>query len=237
MKITTVLFDLDGTLLPMDQDTFVKDYFGRLSRRLIPQGYEPKSLINAIWAGTAAMVKNDGSSTNEEAFWKKFCEIFGDAAKKDMPYFDAFYREEFDLVKASCGYTEKAKEAVQKIKAMGFKVALATNPIFPSIATEYRMQWAGLDRNDFELYTTYENSCHCKPNVDYYKDVLNSLGVKAEECLMIGNDVTEDMIAETLGMKVFLLTHSLINKENKDISVYPNGNFEDLIRFIENLNA
>ena len=120
---------------------------------------------------------------------------------------------------------------------MGFNVALATNPIFPSIATEYRMQWAGLDRNDFELYTTYENSCHCKPNPDYYRDVLSALAVKPEECLMVGNDVTEDMIAETLGMKVFLLTHSLINKENKDISVYPNGNFEDLIRFIENLNA
>ncbi|MBE6730466.1 MAG: HAD family hydrolase [Ruminococcaceae bacterium] len=237
MKITTVLFDLDGTLLPMDQDAFVKDYFGRLSKRLIPHGYEPKALINAIWLGTAAMVKNDGKCLNEEAFWNKFCEIFGENAIKDMPHFDAFYREEFNLVKASCGYTEKANETVQKIKAMGFKVALATNPIFPSIATEWRMKWAGLDKNDFKLYTTYENSCHCKPNVEYYKDVIKALGVKAEECLMVGNDVTEDMIAETLGMKVFLLTHSLINKENKDISVYPNGNFDDLIKFIENLNS
>ena len=237
MKITTVLFDLDGTLLPMDQETFVKDYFGRLSKRLIPFGYEPKALINAIWLGTAAMVKNDGSSTNEKAFWNKFCEIFGEDAIKDTPHFDAFYREEFEKVKASCGYTEEANKTVKKIKDMGFNVALATNPIFPSIATEWRMKWAGLDKNDFKLFTTYENSCHCKPNIEYYKDVIKALGVKAEECLMVGNDVTEDMIAETLGMKVFLLTHSLINKENKDISVYPNGNFEDLIKFIENLNS
>lgn len=48
MKITTVLFDLDGTLLPMDQDVFIKDYFGRLARKLAPYGYEPKKLIEAV---------------------------------------------------------------------------------------------------------------------------------------------------------------------------------------------
>ena len=35
MSITTVLFDLDGTLLPMDQDVFVKDYFTRIAGKVI----------------------------------------------------------------------------------------------------------------------------------------------------------------------------------------------------------
>ena len=48
LKLTTVLFDLDGTLLPMDRDVFVKDYFGRLARKLAPYGYEPKKLIEAV---------------------------------------------------------------------------------------------------------------------------------------------------------------------------------------------
>ena len=69
MSITTVLFDLDGTLLPMDQDVFVKDYFSRIAAKVAPAGYDPKQLIDTIWRGTAAMVKNDGSKTNEEAFW------------------------------------------------------------------------------------------------------------------------------------------------------------------------
>ena len=59
MKITTVLFDLDGTLLPMDQDLFTKGYFKLLAAKLAPYGYEPKQLIDAVWAGTAAMLKND----------------------------------------------------------------------------------------------------------------------------------------------------------------------------------
>ena len=67
--ITTVLFDLDGTLLPMDQDIFVKDYFGRIAAKVAPAGYDPRQLIDTIWRGTAAMVKNDGSKTNERVFW------------------------------------------------------------------------------------------------------------------------------------------------------------------------
>lgn len=68
-KITTVLFDLDGTLLPMDQEVFVKAYFGSLAKKLAPHGYDPQTLIAGIWEGIAAMVKNDGSKTAEEAFW------------------------------------------------------------------------------------------------------------------------------------------------------------------------
>lgn len=66
--IKNILFDLDGTLLPMDQDKFANGYFSRLVKKLAPFGYEPKKTVDGIWAGTAAMVKNDGKRTNEEAF-------------------------------------------------------------------------------------------------------------------------------------------------------------------------
>ncbi len=236
MKITTVLFDLDGTLLPMDQHVFIKAYFGGLARRLAPHGYEPQKLIDSIWSGTAAMVKNDGSVTNEERFWQGFEAAYGKPARKDEELFAAFYREDFDKVQSSCGYTPASREIIDTVKAKGLRTALATNPIFPRMATERRIVWAGLDPHDFELVTTYENSCHCKPNPDYYRDVMQALGVDAKECLMVGNDVGEDMIAETLGCRVFLLTNDLINTKNVDISVYPNGNYEDLLAFIKNLN-
>ena len=72
MHITTVLFDLDGTLLPMDQDEFLKVYFGLLVQKMAPHGYEARHLINAVWTGTAAMVGNDGRRSNEEVFWECF---------------------------------------------------------------------------------------------------------------------------------------------------------------------
>ena len=235
MKLKAVLFDLDGTLLPMNQETFVKAYFGGLAARLAPHGYDAKLLIDAIWAGTAAMVKNTGEKRNEEVFWDRFAEIFGEQVREDLPLFDAFYREDFDRVQASCGYDARAKLAVEKIKAKGLRVALATNPIFPAMATESRIRWAGLSPDDFELYTTYENSCYCKPNPAYYASILERMGLRGEDCLMVGNDVSEDMVAETLGMKVFLLTDCIINKENKDISVHPHGGFDVLLDYIDDL--
>ena len=232
MKIKTVMFDLDGTLLPMDQDQFTKYYFGLLVKKLAPYGYDAEQLISGIWAGTAAMVKNDGSCTNEEAFWKKFSALMGEKVVEDKPLFEEFYRVEFQGAKASCGFAPQAAGLVAKLKAAGYRVLLATNPIFPAIATENRIRWAGLEPEDFELYTTYENSCHCKPNPDYYRDILNSMALDPAECLMVGNDATEDTAAELTGMQVFLLTDCLINKENKDLSRWPHGGFDELERFI-----
>ena len=237
MKITTVLFDLDGTLLPMDQNAFIKAYFGGLARRLAHHGYDPQKLIDAIWQGTAAMVKNNGDVSNEERFWQGFEAAYGKPARQDEELFAAFYREEFDNVSTSCGHTPMAREIIDTVKALGLRVALATNPIFPAMATERRIAWAGLSTSDFELYTTYENSRFCKPNPDYYRDIMKTLGVTPEECLMVGNDVVEDMVAQTLGSRVFLLTDDLINLKNADISVYPHGSYAELLDFIKNLNT
>lgn len=231
MKITSVWFDLDGTLLPMDQDEFTKGYFGLLTAKLAPKGYDPKKLIDAVWTGTAAMVKNDGSQTNEAAFWQKFAQIFGKQSLLDKPLFEEFYAQEFQAAKTFCGHNPKAAEAVRTIKGAGCQVVLATNPIFPEIATRSRIRWAGLEPEDFALYTTYENSRWSKPSLGYYQELLNALGLQAEECLMVGNDVTEDMVARELGINVFLLTDCLINREGKDIASYPHGGFEDLIDY------
>ena len=71
MPITTVMFDLDGTLLPMDQELFIKDYFGRIIKHMAPHGYEARTLIDLLWKGTGAAVENDGSCSNEEVFCEK----------------------------------------------------------------------------------------------------------------------------------------------------------------------
>lgn len=235
MSLKAVLFDLDGTLLPMDMDTFVNAYFGLLVKKLAPLGYNGEKLIASIWSGTKAMVLNNGKKTNEEVFWDYFCSVFGKEAINDQPVFDEYYRNDFNKVKEVCGYNEKANVTVKFLKEKGLRLVLATNPIFPKIATQNRAKWAGLDINDFEFYTTYENSCFCKPNLEYYKYILDKLNLNAEECLMVGNDVSEDLIAENLGMKVFLLDDCILNKENKDVSAYNKGNFDELLKYIDTI--
>ena len=127
----------------------------------------------------------------------------------------------------------QAAEAVKRAKALGFRTVLATNPIFPAVATESRVRWAGLQPEDFALITTYEDTRHCKPNPDYYRDILERLRLSPEECLMVGNDATEDLAAASAGLEVFLLTDCLINREGKDLTPYPHGGFEELLAYLE----
>ena len=237
MKIKTILFDLDGTLLPMDQDTFVRAYLKGLAVKLAPLGYESKKLLEGIYVGIGAMVQNDGSVRNDEAFWRTFCAIFGEQARADEPHFEAFYRNEFQLVKNACGYDARASKLIGRLKEKGYRLVLATNPLFPQVATHSRIRWAGMQPEDFELVTTYENARYCKPNLRYYEEIIEKLGLNPSECLMVGNDVGEDMITEKLGMKTFLLTDCLINRSGEDIERYPHGSFEPLESYIASLEV
>lgn len=235
MSIKAVLFDLDGTLLPMNQDNFIKKYFGEITTFLVTNGdYEAKTLMGTILGGIEAMIKNDGTRTNEQAFWQAYIDTYGSKkAKDDYPLFERFYEERFVNTKTECGFSKKSGEIVKQLKDEGITVVLATNPVFPCVATNARISWAGLCKDDFELVTTYENIGYCKPNPQYYSEIAKRLNIEPSECLMVGNDTSDDLSAEKIGMSVFILTDCLINTKNIDISSVPNGGFDELISYLE----
>ena len=235
-----ILFDLDGTLLPMDQEKFTKAYFCALVKKLSELGVptrseeEKKMLERAIWSGTYAMMKNDGSCTNEERFFLDFSTILNMDISHLKPQLDGFYQNEFNSVATVCGKNPLIPEIISELKGKGCRIAVATNPLFPLIANKQRIAWAGLSLSDFEYCTCYENSRFCKPKLEYYKDILDVLGVSAEDCLMVGNDVREDMVAKELGMDVFLITDYILNVENRNIDEFPHGSWKDFEAFIKN---
>ena len=211
--IKHVLFDLDGTLLPMEQDEFVKYYMPLLAKRFVKYGIETKDLIAMIWKGLEAMVLNDGKQTNEEAFWKCFEEMSGIPREKVEGDRLDFYANEFNEAIISTRPNPRAAQIVKSLKAQGVKVYLATNPIFPRVATMNRIRWAGLDAEDFEVITTYENYHYCKPNPQYFQEVIDEFDLEPEKCLMVGNDVQEDLTVRSLGIRTYLLTDTLENKK------------------------
>ena len=235
--LKAIFFDLDGTLLPMDYDDFCKMYFSMLTDKLSERGYPPKEITEAVWSGTKAMLQNDGSKTNEKVFWIDFEKHFGKLSLSDRSAFDEFYRNDFNKISAICSLNPSAKDIIKTVKSLGFISVLATNPVFPSIATENRIRWAGLLPSDFVYYTTYENSSFCKPKPEYYYEILDKLSLSPNECAMIGNDVDDDMPAAAIGMKVFLLTDCLINRSEKNISIYPHGDWKQLKNFIFSLKS
>ncbi len=234
--IQTIIFDLDGTLLPMpSQELFLEEYFRALSAKIIPYGLEANRLTKAVWTGTRAMIENDGTMTNEDRFWQVFCRLLGEDRKRLEPVFENFYRNEFVAAKHTVSKHPLAAECIQIVKEKGYRIVLATNPVFPRIATLTRMEWAGLNASDFEWITTYENSSFCKPNLNYYKEILHKTGALAQECLMVGNDVKEDMCTSELGMETFLLTDCLICTEEEDLSRFRQGDFYELYRMMKEL--
>lgn len=232
MSLKAVLFDLDGTLLPMEQDTFTNAYFSSISGYLSQYGYHPKILVKAIWQGVSAMIKNDGVNTNETVFWQALSAVLGEKCLSDGSKFDKYYDACFDSLRSVCGCNPKAAETVKALKSKGLCLVLATNPIFPRVATEKRVNWAGLSPSDFELITSYESVGFTKPNVKYFEEILSLTGVSADECLMVGNDTGDDLPALKAGIDVFMLTDCLINSKGVDISRYSHGSFDDLNDYI-----
>lgn len=212
-NIKTVMFDLDGTLLPFVQEEFIKLYFGGLCKKLAPYGYDPDGVVKNVWKGTGAMVKNDGSRLNSEAFWEVFRGAFPD--KPDAQVFcDDFYTNEFDAVRACLKYGPNHKPLIERLKSAGFEVVLATNPLFPKCAVATRLKWAGMCEDDFAYITHYDNSRFCKPNPKYFEELIGKLGRTPEECFMVGNSVSEDILAtRAVGIKSLLVTEFAENPD------------------------
>ncbi len=132
-------------------------------------------------------------------------------------------------------FYNNAKKIIDILKSKGYTLVLATNPVFPKVATYQRVKWAGLEVSDFSYITTYENSSFCKPSLEYYQEVLEKINKKPGDCMMIGNNVTEDMVISKLGIKAFLLTENLINQENSDINRFRHGGWNELINLVDEL--
>lgn len=213
--IKAVFFDLDGTLLPMDMQEFTNGYFELLTKKA--KGYDKDDLIKTIWGGTKAMVENDGKKTNEDVFWKFYEGVYGTEKLKDKSIFDNFYLNDFKKTKAFCGENKLAKDIVDFCCSMGLKVVLATNPIFPLDGMVTRLNFIGLDEDDFDYISSYENSHYSKPNPKYFTEILKKLKLSADEVLFFGNDEVEDGVpAESLGMKFYLVGDNIIRDKDAE---------------------
>ena len=225
-----ILFDLDGTLLPMDLDEFTGFYFQLLAKRL-PQ-YEPQAVVAAVWQGTKAMMTNDGSMTNEDRFWSVFSELMGADVVNEKDNLENFYRTDFHRVKAVCGENALAGQVVALAHRKADKVILATNPLFPPVAVESRLSWIGLSPADFDYITTYDNSSCCKPAKAYYEAICRENQLDPSRCLMVGNDLKEDAFgASQLGMRVHIVTDSLI-EHGLQLNDYSSSSFAELLHIL-----
>lgn len=233
--MNTVLFDLDGTLLPMNLDVFIKVYFDALGKHFTNYGYDYETILNAVITGTKAMLANDGKQTNESVFWQQF-EASSSLGKEDVQEaFEHFYTDVFPTLNAVTRQNENMIKSVRLLKEKGYTLLLTTNPMFPKEAVEARLHWAGLEPDLFTMMTSYENCCATKPNVLYYEEVIKKQNLKIEECMMVGNDSKEDGVIETLGIPLYLIEDDLIHREETPLQSKWHGSSASFYAFVEKL--
>ena len=229
--IDTILFDLDGTLLRFTQKAFIDKYFAELSKVFDRIGLDADRAAKAVWAGTEAMTLNDGNCFNKERFWDSFggaMGIGGARLEEIEAACDSFYANEFNAVKSIVDQSDIPKRIVWKLKQKGYNLVLATNPLFPFCGVKTRLAWCELDECTFSLVTHYGNSKFCKPNLEYYREILAKISKAPQQCRMIGNNPAEDMVASELGMEVFLVTDYLEEDDDTDITVFRRGSLVEL---------
>ncbi len=234
-EIKAVLFDLDGTLLPMDQSIFLKEYLKRLAGFVAPHGIEPDKMIDATLGATDAMIHNDGTRYNKVAFWESFFELIGEKREELISITDEFYYGGFKQVREYVGINQSARNAVEAAHRCERKVVLATSPVFPMSAQLERISWIDLCDDDFDLITSYDNCKYCKPSPEYYLEICDKIGVAPENCIMIGNDEREDMkAASEAGMHCFLVTDCRIMSKNF-VWTGERGSFEQALHMLQRL--
>jgi len=229
-NIKAVLFDLDGTLIDVELKKFIPGYLKLLSEsisHLVP----PKKVISKLLKASEAVNNNDGTQTNDSIFAKVFFPLEGHTREEIQPFFDQFYETKFVELKK---YTKKKKNAyrvVSKVFERNLKVVIATTPVLPLTAIKQRLDWAGVGDFDYTLITHIENSRANKPNLLYYEEIIEHLGIPPEHCLMVG-DEAKDMVAAEIGCPTFFIESSNTDLTQSMPSPSYKGRLEEVLKII-----
>ncbi len=199
-----LLLDLDDTLLHNSMDDFLPRYFSALMEA-VSHLEPPQEFLRALHFATQRMMRNtDPTRTNEQVFWYEFEPMLTVERATIEPVLARFYEEEFPALQGTTERVEGAQALLAAAKEAGWKVAVATNPVFPLRAQQHRIAWAGLEAEGFDFITSYENMTSTKPHAPYFSQIADALGVPAAQCVMAGNHLSNDLVgAAEVGMRTF----------------------------------
>ncbi|MGE5580852.1 MAG: HAD family hydrolase [Bacillota bacterium] len=228
----TVLFDLDGTLLPVEMGFFFKHYMNALARAFADK-MTREAFEKALLGATHETINNlDPSVGNLKAFADAFTRRSGLDWDDVWPTIQRYYIEDYPSLRQHVPADDVALSVVRHCVESGWDVVLATQPLFPEIAVRERMGWCGVDSLPWRFISTIENMHFCKPHLAYYREVLEKAGLRPDECIMIGNNMQEDMVARKLGMKTFLVEDHLIDS-GEDLAPDGRGRLTDVPAFLD----
>jgi len=228
--IQAILFDLEGTLIDVDTTDFMRNYLGILAPRfahlLSPDKFS-KQLLKSM--KTAQSDPKPGQ-TNMQTFYDDFSKATEHSFQTMRPIFAEFYKSDFSALRCLVQAIPQGIKVVEYAIQQGFLTAVASNPTLPLIALQEHVRWAGLTPEHFKIIPAFDNFHFLKPQLGFYNEVAESLGVKPDSCLLVSGQ-TQDLVCRELGMKMFFVG-SIESEERPDYA----GNLDDLFQLISQGN-
>ena len=228
--IKAILFDLDGTLIDVDLKGFIPDYMKLLSNT-VKHIIRPSKFISSLMKASNKIDQNDGKFTNEQIFENSFFPLNGHPRDEITPFFDEFYEKDFIKLKIHTKIKPEARSIVSKAFEKEYDVVIATTPMIPLTAIQQRLNWANVGDFNYKLITSIENMRANKPHEVYYTQTFDFLGIKPEECLMVG-DENKDMIAAKFGCQTYFVPSTNSNLESSTPKPNFQGELKDLLTLL-----
>lgn len=213
MTFTDLIFDLYGTLVDIhtEENDLVWEktaiYFGFYGAH-----YTPQELYAAFRAELSRREAKAGQSYEcfpDIPFEQVMAELF--RAKGVTENADALGVNAAQLFRiSSIEYVKMypdALDALAQLRAKGCRLWLLSNA--QRVFTAYELCHLGLGEQLDGIYISSDYRCR-KPDTRFYRALLEERGLKAENCLMIGNDRDTDIAgAKALGMATLYMHTAL----------------------------
>lgn len=242
-----VFLDLDNTMVLFDERSYFRQYFAKItpefSDLFTPGEFEERYLRAAL-----SLKGNTGAVSNRDFFLENFCN--GDACQGKAIWrrFMTFYGDGHSRIRVDASVPDGLNGVLDALRRSGLKLVIASNPVFPAAAQKGRLAWGDIDPGQFDFFTEIENMTFVKPRIGYYRQICQKIGEPPEACLMVGNDLQNDMVAKRAGLKTYLTREvarfdatslSLTDDERNQLPEIPTpdfaGPFAGVTRAVEKL--
>jgi len=234
-KPKIILFDLDGTLLRVQMGEFIPRYVQGLAACC--EGFvKPAKFAKAMLEAISSLIRENGSRgiTNEQRVISYLHQRLDLSPGQLSDCFAQFSQNGLNNLAELVKPIPLARKIVEECLAAGVPLVLATNPVFPEFMIQARLQWGGLGDLNFAHLTSFENSCYCKPQSGYFREISTLLDVAPEDCLMVGNDTSHDLSAAAVGMETFLVDTWLVDRDEGLWPCENRGDHSALQKYLQN---
>lgn len=187
-KYTTILWDLDQTILDFDKsmDYAIRTSFEKLGLAVTDEIVARYAVINDSYWKRLEL----GEITKEEVLLGRFRTLFEELGITQYQAEDiaGFYQDQLGSV---AFYLDDADKVICRLKENGYKQYILTNGVNRTQAQKLKI--SGLDQIMDGVFVS-ELIGYPKPMKEYYDACFAKLdGVGRAECLIVGDSLTSDM--------------------------------------------